>query len=429
MSIPAQKNGKAINAMSYLTKISYSQAQKIISTKAQENFNSSPEVVDINNCLNRVLATDVMAKINVPAFENSAMDGYAIRYSDLRGEKESWFNLQKPQYAGSGELQELQENSAIPIMTGALIPQGADTIVVKENSQIKGDKVHLRDVDDKGSYIRKIGADIKTNNKILEKNMRLKAQDIGLISSVGCQKIAVFPKTKVVLFTGGDEIIQVGEELTQAKVYDSVRPTLKGLLQSQNCEIVHIASLADSPEQIKQALDKYAQPNTVIISNGGVSAGDKDYILNVMQEHGQIDFHKVNIKPGFPLLFGQYNKALFFGLPGNPVSSYTNFCQFVIPALRILEGEKIIQAAFIRAKMTQNYSKQHYRREFVRARLSYDPTIGFEVCVSGNQSSGRLTSVTSANCFIVLNETPEDYKIGDSVNVQRFVDLLYPHLI
>ncbi len=418
--------------MSYLTKISYSQAQKIISAKAESIFNSASEVVGIHNCLNRVLATDVMAEINVPAFDNSAMDGYAIRYSDLADEKQGWLKLQKPQYAGSSELQVLAENSAVPIMTGALIPDGADTIVVKENAQVKDDKVHLRDIGDranKGRYIRKAGADIKADKKILDKNIRLKAQDIGLISSVGCETIAVYPKTKVVLFTGGDEIIQVGEALTQGKVYDSVRPTLKGLLQSQNCEIVHVASLADNPEQIKQALDKYAQANTVIISNGGVSAGDKDYVLSVMQEYGKIDFHKVNIKPGFPLLFGQYNAALFFGLPGNPVSSYTNFCQFVIPALRMLEGEKVNQAAFIRAKITSNYSKQHYRREFVRARLSYDPTIGFEVCVSGNQSSGRLTSVTSANCFIVLNETPQDYKIGDAVNVQRFVDLLYPHLI
>jgi len=415
--------------MSYLTKISYSQAQKSITSKAELLFNPTPEVVDITNCLNRVLATEVMAKINVPAFDNSAMDGFAIRYSDLSLENQGWFELQKPQYAGSGELQVLAENSAIPIMTGALIPEGADTIVIKEHSQVKDDKVHLRDIGEKGSYIRKTGADIKAGSKILNKNIRLKAQDIGLISSVGCEKIAVFPKTKVVLFTGGDEIIQVGEKLTQGKVYDSVRPTLKGLLQSQNCEILHIASLKDDPEQIKIAFDQYAQENTVIICNGGVSAGDKDYILSVMQEHGQIDFHKVNIKPGFPLLFGQYNKALFFGLPGNPVSSYTNFCQFVIPTLRLLEGEKIVHAGFVRAKMTRSYSKQHYRREFVRARLSYDPTIGFEVCITGNQSSGRFTSVTSANCFIVLNETPEDYKIGDEVNVQRFVDLLYPHLV
>ena len=415
--------------MSYLTKISYSRAQKIITEKAESLFDPVPEVVDINICLNRVLANDVIAKINVPSSDNSAMDGYAIRFSDLDGDKQRWLTLQNPQYAGAEANQILNENSAIPIMTGAVIPVGADTVIIKENSQIKEDNVHLREIGEKASHIRKQGADIKIGSKILDKNIRLKAQDIGLISSVGCQKIVVYPKTKVVLLTGGDEIIQVGEELTPGKVYDSVRPTLKGLLQSQNCEIVHVASLADNPEQIKQVLDTYAQPNTIIISNGGVSAGDKDYILSVMQEHGHIDFHKVNIKPGFPLLFGQYNQALFFGLPGNPVSSYTGFCQFVIPTLRMLEGEKTTQAGFIRAKMTSNYSKQHYRREFVRARLSYDPTIGFEVSITGNQSSGRFTSVTSANCFIVLNETPEDYKIGDAVNVQRFVDLLYPHLL
>jgi len=413
----------------YISKISFSQAQKLIKEKAEAMFNAAPKEVDVGNCLNRVLATGLKAEINVPAFDNSAMDGYAIRYSDLAEQKQGWLTLQKPQYAGSGELQILEENSAIPIMTGALIPEGADTIVIKENSQTKDDKVHLRDIGKKGSYIRKTGADIKADSNILTAKIRLKAQDIGLISSVGCEKISVYPKTKVILFTGGDEIIQVGELLTQGKVYDSVRPTLKGLLESQNCEIIHIGRLTDDPIQIKQVLDKYAEPHTVIICNGGVSAGDKDFVLKVMQEHGQIAFHKVNIKPGFPLLFGQYNKALFFGLPGNPVSSFTNFCQFVIPALRILEGEKISHTGFVLAKMTKSYSKQHYRKEFVRASLSYDATMGFEVSISGNQSSGRLTSVTSANCFIVLNETPEEYKVGDRVNVQRFVDLLYPHLI
>ncbi|MCF6289023.1 MAG: molybdopterin molybdotransferase MoeA [Proteobacteria bacterium] len=418
-----------MTTQAYLTAISYSQAQKAISITTREIFNPRPEVVDINNCLNRVLATDLKAKIHVPAFDNSAMDGYAIRQSDLAATKQGWLDLQAAQYAGASNIPILGENSAVPIMTGAMIPSGADTIVIKENSQIKDNKVHLRDIGSKGAFIRRVGADIKSGSIILKKNVRLKAQDIGLISSVGCGHIAVYPKTKIVLFTGGDEIIQVGQELQTGQIYDSVRPTLRGLLQSQNCEVIHIASLQDNEEQIKQALDQYAQANTVIICNGGVSAGDKDYILKVMQEHGEIKFHKVNIKPGFPLLFGKYKQALFFGLPGNPVSSFTSFCQFVIPTLRVLEGEDIIPTGFIRAKLTKSYSKQHYRREFVRARLSYDPTIGFEVTTTGNQSSGRLTSVTQANCFIVLNETHEELQAGDEVNVQRFVDLLYPHLI
>lgn len=413
----------------YLSKISYSQALKLISEKAKELFNPSEQVVSLENSLNRVLSKDVKAKINVPSFDNSAMDGYAVRFSDISEQKQGWLTLQPPQYAGSSIIQTLNENSAIPIMTGALIPKGADTIVVKENSQIKDAQVHLRDIGAKGNHIRKLGADIKSESTILKQNSRLKAQDLGLLASVGCQNIAAYPKTKIILFTGGDEITQVGEKLEQGKVYDSVRPTLKGLLESQNCEIIHVDSLKDDEEQIKKAFDQYSQENTVIISNGGVSAGEKDLILKVMQEHGNIDFHKVNVKPGFPLLFGTYNKALFFGLPGNPVSSFTSFTQFVIPTLRLLEGEIIKHAGFVRAKITGSYSKQHYRREFVRARLSYDPTIGYEVNISGSQSSGRLTSVTQANCFIVLNETPEDLKPGDEVNVQRFVDLLYPHLI
>jgi molybdopterin molybdotransferase len=337
--------------------------------------------------------------------------------------------LQDPQFAGDSKQQVLEENCAIPIMTGALIPKLADTIVINENSDLKEDKVYLRDIGEKGSFVRYKGNDIKANSIILRKGVRLKSQDIGLLASVGCKNIAVYPKVKVVIFTGGDEIIQPGEPLENGKIYDSVRPTLTGLLKSLNCEIIHVGSLKDDPEQIKAAFDKFAKENTLIITNGGVSAGDKDFILHVMQEYGDINFHKTNIRPGFPMLFGEYKKALFFGLPGNPVSSFVTISQYLIPALRILEGEKVKATGFIRAKLTRGYNKQHYRREFVRARLSYDATIGFEVTVAGNQSSGRLSSVTDSNCFIVFDETPNEFQSGEMVNVQRFIDLLYPHLL
>ena len=415
-------------ANDYLTSISYSQALKIILAEAQQQFIPQVENVELLNCVNRVLAECVTAQVNVPAFHNSAMDGYAIRYSDLP-EKQGWLDLQEPQYAGVAGNVVLGENCAIPIMTGAAIPEGADTVVVKENSQVKDAQVHLREIGEKGGCIRNTGADIKSGSVIAEQALRLKSQDLGLISSVGCGELKVYSKVKVVLFTGGDEVIQPGNELQYGQIYDSVRPTLLGLLKTQNCEVIDICSLEDNPQQIKAKLDQYADENVVIICNGGVSAGDKDYTLQVMEEFGEISFHKVNVKPGFPFLFGKYGKAIFFGLPGNPVSSFSSFCQFVIPALRVLEGEAIHTTGFIRAKMAKSYSKHHYRREFVRARLSYDPTIGYEVIVTGNQSSGRLTSVAQANCFIVLNETPVDLQIGDEVNVQRMVDLLYPHLL
>lgn len=411
----------------YLTSISYSQAQKIILSKSEQYFNKNTEIIDIKESFNRVLSRKVQANINVPAFDNSAMDGFAIRHSDLP-EAEGWLQLQQAQYAGCTESVILKEGHAIPIMTGAAIPEGADTIVVKENSQIKDDKVHLRDIGEKGRHIRRTGADIKLDSIVMDSNVRLKAQDVGLISSVGTDKTEVFSRVKVVLFTGGDEVIQVGNELQFGQVYDSVRPTLTSLISTQNCEIIHAGSLKDDPQLIKNEFDKYSQDNTIIICNGGVSAGDKDYTLKVMQDFGHIDFHKVNVKPGFPLLFGSYGKALFFGLPGNPVSSFSSFCQFVIPALRTLEGEKLINTPVIRAKINKSYSKSHYRREFVRARLTYDASTGFEVGVAGSQSSGRLTSVAQANCFIVLNETPVDLNAGDEVNVQRMVDLIYPHM-
>lgn len=414
--------------MTYPQAISYSRAIDIVTQKTQEYFQASIEKVNVVDAGSRVLAEKITANINVPAFRNSAMDGFAIRYADLP-EKQGWLKLQAAQFAGDTSSESLKEGYAVPVTTGAMVPEAADTIVIKEHSETKEGSVYLRDIGDKGAYIRDVGSDIRQNSTILDRHHRLKAQDLGLLSSVGVEFVNVYPKVKVVLFTGGDEVIKPGTKLLPGQVYDSTQPTLLDLLQSLGCEVVHCSQLKDDEALIEKALQNHENENTLILTTGAVSAGEKDHILHLMQKKGEMFFHKTNIKPGFPLLFGKFQRSLFIGLPGNPVSSFVTFCQFVVPMLKILEGEKLIPTPLLRAQMTRSYSKTHYRREFVRARLSYDVTAGFEVCVSGHQSSGRLSSVTDSNCFIVFDETPEEFKVGDKVSVQRFVDLLYPHLV
>jgi len=421
---------------SYPTGLSFKQARKTIIETARSHFVNAPQVVNLSDALGRVLAANVVSRIDVPGFDNSAMDGYAIRFTDVSEHGEGWFELLPPRFAGDGAGQEsdgLMEKpgQAMPIMTGAPLPLGADTVVPKEKAELKGERVYLREVERKGQFVRKRAEDLRQGQKILSRGHRLRPQDLGLMASVGCAKVAVQAPVRVSLFTGGDEIIQPGElgpgeALPAGKIFDSVRYTLDGLLRQHGCQVKLAEPLPDNPEEIATALLKAARPGEVIITNGGISAGDKDCIRDVLQQHGQVIFHKVRMKPGFPLMLAKLNGALVFALPGNPVSSFATFSQLVLPALRELEGESATTTLQFEARIDQKLSKSHYRREFVRGALRYEAGAGFAVSVCGSQSSGRLSSVTQANCFIVLDETPTEWHAGDKVTVQRFCDIFNP---
>jgi molybdopterin molybdotransferase len=413
----------------YPSGLTFKQARALVLETARQHYAPQPQVVDLSQALGRVLAANVVSRIDVPGFDNSAMDGYAIRFADVSPQGEGWFELLPVSFAGDAESVMDKPGQAVPIMTGAPLPLGADTVVPREKAEVKDNRVYLREVERKGQYVRKRAEDLRSGQQILPRGHRLRAQDLGLMASVGCARVVVQRPVQVSLFTGGDEIVQPGElppdtPLPPGKIYDSVRPTLSGLLRQAGCEVMPASALPDDPEAIRQALQKAARPGQVIITTGGVSAGDKDFIRDVLLAHGRVIFYKVRMKPGYPLMLAELNGALVFALPGNPVSSFATFTQLVLPALRELAGENATTPLVCDARIDQKLSKNHYRREFVRARLRYEKGTGFAVSVCGNQSSGRLSSVTEANCFIVLDETPCELQAGDLVTVQRFCDLL-----
>ncbi len=413
------------------TGLSFKQARRWIADTAQAHFRSKPQVLPLGRALGRVLAAKVVSRVDVPGFDNAAMDGYAIRYADAGAQGEGWFDLLSPNFAGDEAGIMDKSRQAVPIMTGAPLPLGADTVVPRENAEVKDNRVYLRDISSKRQFVRARAEDVRRGQMVLPAGHRLRPQDLGLIASVGCAKVAVHSPPAVTVFTGGDEIIQPdqlppGQPLPVGKIFDSVRYTLGGLLQQCGCRLTIGHPLPDDASAVAQALTTAAAGSQVIITTGGVSAGDRDYIRDVLREHGQVLFHKVRMKPGFPFMLAELNGALVFALPGNPVSSFTTFGQLVLPALRLLEGETSRETPVWRAEIDQKFSKSHYRREFVRGRLRHDAGTGLVVSVCGNQSSGRLSSVAEANCFIVLDETPCDLQPGDQVNVQRFCDIFYP---
>ncbi len=416
---------------SWPTGLSFKQAREKVVAAAKRHFTARPQVVSLSEALGRVLAANVVARIDVPAFDNSAMDGYAIRFADVSEHGEGWFELLPGSYAGDTAGLMDKPGQAVPVMTGAPLPVGADTVVPREAAEVKDGRVYLRAVEEKGRFVRRRGEDLRRGQKILASGHRLRAQDLGLIASVGCAQVAVQAPVKVSLLTGGDEIIQPGdvppgEALPEGKIFDSVRQTIGALLKQQGCHLLATASMPDDPKAIANTLLAAAQPGQVVITAGGVSAGDKDHVRDILQQHGQVLFHKVRMKPGFPFMLAELNGALVFALPGNPVSSFTTFSQLVLPALRVLEGQPDMSPLPCEARMDQKYVKSHYRREFVRGQLRFEAGTGFAVSVCGNQSSGRLSSVSQANCFIVLNETPCELQPGDKVTVQRFCDLFWP---
>ncbi len=410
--------------------ISHDQALKIIRQSA-EGFDPGQSVVSVNDACGRVLATDICASVDVPSCDASAMDGFAIAYADISNFESQTFTLQDSVFAGDVRERVLQPGGhAIAITTGACIPTGADTVVIKENTHREGELIRVSDVGQKGANIRRRGEDIKTGQLLFHRGHRLRAQDLGACASVGCEQLAVRKKIKVVLLSGGDEVVQPGQALQPGQVYDSVSAMCAAMLENAGCEVIERVFLQDDASRIDALfieLKNKKQP-FLLVSVGGVSAGEKDHIHGALQRCGEILFHKVRIKPGFPMLHGRLGQGLCFGLPGNPVSAFATLCHYVLPAIRWIHGEPKSTVETVSAKLTHDWNKQHYRREFLRGQLSVAAG-HFEVTVNRNQSSGRLSSVTEANCFVILDESHHTLRAGDAVPVLRFVDLFNTHLL
>ena len=376
------------------------------------------ETVATMQALGRVLAADMVSPSNVPNHNNSAMDGYAFRYSE--GAK--IIKVIGTAFAGKAFSGEVKAGECVKIMTGAVIPLGADTVVMQERIAIKSDCITLLEVPIKGANVRLVGEDLKIGQTVLAKGHVLKPADLGLIASLGLGEVSVFRQLKVAFFSTGDELVGVGNVLQTGQIYDSNRYTIFGMLSRLGVMISDLGVVPDQPDLLEATLLKAATENDVVITSGGVSVGEADFMKGLLAKHGQVLFWKINMKPGRPLAYGKVKgnnsqHAHYFGLPGNPVAAMVTFYQFVREALICLMGSRAKPLPMFKVECTEAIKKATGRTEFQRGILFEDVGI-WKVKPLPNQGSGVLSSMSAANCFIVLDDTVGHCDAGKMVSVQ-----------
>jgi molybdopterin molybdotransferase len=381
------------------------------------------ENADIKRALNRILSSSLSSPIHVPSHNNSAMDGYAFRREDANGTARTELRVVGKSLAGRPFSETVGPGEAISIMTGAVMPDTCDTVIIKEHVDVKGTKIIFDSPPKQGQHVRFAGEDLKAGQKIFEEGTRLTPAEIGLIASLGVAEIPVFRKLQVSYFSTGDELRSIGESLSLGEIYDSNRYTLYAMLQNFGAEIRDMGVVRDDPKLIKEALLKASKESDVVITSGGVSVGDADYIKEILAEIGQVGFWKVAMKPGRPLAFGKIGDSIFFGLPGNPVSVMVTFYQFVEPALRKMAGAKQIQPLEIKARAKEDLKKRPGRTEFQRGILSLGEDGHLEVASTGDQGSGILHSMSMADCFMVLPLESGSVEKGSEVTIQLLSNL------
>ena len=380
------------------------------------------EIIPIRDALNRILGENIKSKINVPSARNSAMDGYAINKNDIPVDKSNTLKIIGKSLAGKPYINSIKKGECVRIMTGAVMPNEADTVVIQEHASISesNTEIIIDNSTQPKANVRQAGEDISVGDIVLTKGKNLTPADIGLLASLGLSKISVVRKLKVAFFSTGDELRSINEKLNDGEIHDSNRYTLHAMLSRLNADIVDMGVVKDNKNLLVKAFDKANGKVDVLITSGGVSVGEADYIKDILQEHGNLNFWKVAIKPGRPLTFGNLGKTLFFGLPGNPVSVMVTFYQFVQPALKKLSGDNANLPLMMKVPCMSTLKKKPGRIEFQRGIIEKDNNNNIVVKKTGAQGSGILRSMSDANCFIVLSLNSNDTKPGDLVDVQIF---------
>ncbi|EJE4163264.1 bifunctional molybdopterin-guanine dinucleotide biosynthesis adaptor protein MobB/molybdopterin molybdotransferase MoeA [Vibrio parahaemolyticus] len=379
------------------------------------NTVSEIEACKIENAYGRVLAEHIISPVNVPQYTNSAMDGYAIRSDDV--DRDS-YQVVAEVMAGHAYDQPLEVGQAVKIMTGAPTPLNGDTVVMREQASQEGDKVTFNDSNIKaGQNVRQAGEDLAIGSDVFTAGTRLASPEMGMIASLGFGEANVFRKLKVAVFSTGDEVQAPGTEQKANSIYDSNRFTIMGMLEKLGCEILDFGILEDNEQLMIEALENASAQADVVMTSGGVSVGDADYIKLALDKLGQIDFWRINMRPGRPLAFGQINNKPFFGLPGNPVAVMVSFINFVEPALRKMQGEQGWKPLKVNAIATENLRSRQGRTEFSRGIYELDDTGRLTVRTTGKQGSGILRSMSEANCLIEISPAIDTVKVGESVTI------------
>ncbi|RRQ22701.1 molybdopterin molybdotransferase MoeA [Thiohalobacter thiocyanaticus] len=382
------------------------------------------EVLPLRSALGRVLAEPLHAGIDVPGFANSAMDGYAVRGADLAPDGTTELQLTGQAMAGAPFAGQVEAGQAVRIMTGAVLPEGADTVVMQERVEVDGDRVRIGAGQKAGANVRHPGEDIRAGERVLEAGTRLLPPQLGVIASLGQAEARVRRRLRVAFFSTGDELVGLGRPLGPGQIYDSNRYSLHAMLTRLGVEVIDLGVIPDTREAVRAAFTDAAAQADAVITSGGVSVGEADYVKETLEAMGEVDFWRIAMKPGKPLAIGRLGGARFFGLPGNPVSVMATFYQFTQPALEKMMGTTPSPPPLLQARTAAPLKKSPGRLEFQRGWMESAEDGGLQVRPTGGQGSHLMTSMSRANCFIILPAESNGVEAGETVQVQPFAGLV-----
>ena len=419
--------------------LSVTEARNAISTLIQDiqlqaKRSDAMEKLPLKQCLGRILSNDILSPINVPANDNSAMDGFAFNSKELKTDREQiHLRIVGTVYAGQTSVPPTQASECIKIMTGAMMPPDCDTVIPQEFTQLSDEGLitFAKDTVRAGENRRLRGEDLQAGKPAIQQGRILKASDIGLAASLGIAELGVYQRIKVAILSSGDELCDMREPLVPGKIYDSNRFSLHACLSRLGFEIIDCGIVRDTPEDLRHAFTLASQKADVIISSGGVSVGEADFTKQIMDELGEVGFWKIAMRPGRPMAFGSLkpispktSPTVFFGLPGNPVAVMVTFYQFVRNALLQLNGALKPEIPLVLVQSAEAIRKKSGRTEFQRGVLFRNSEGKLFVKSTGSQGAGILRSMSEANCFMILHHDQGNIAPGDWVDVEIFDGLL-----
>lgn len=380
------------------------------------------ELVPLEQALNRILAEEVTSPLDVPAFTNSAMDGYALQAADATAGQ--GLALIGTSLAGHPFTGQVESGQCVRIMTGAALPLGADSVEMQENCTSANNRVTFAQAVRPGQNVRQAAEDVAQGEVVFKAGMRINARVLSVLASLGLEQVPVRRPLRVALLSTGDELKRPGELLAPGEIYDSNRTGLAAMLGRLGVEITDYGIIADDPTLIRQTFLKAASSHDAIVTSGGVSVGDADHTKAVLEEVGRIGFWKLAVKPGKPFAFGHIDQCAFFGLPGNPVSAAVTFHLLVRPALAKLAGEQLFPAITLQATALMPFRKSPGRMDFQRGWVETQADGSLGVVPAGSQSSAVFSAMAEANCLLHLEQDRGHVEKGDTVTLE-LIDGLY----
>lgn len=395
-------------------RIGFAQADAIVRRVAQERALGC-ERIALAHAHGRILARDLAATLPLPPFDNSAMDGFALRHGDAM-RPGAVLRLVGEQFAGTALPLRVGEGECVRITTGAPLPPGADTVVMKENAGEDAGQVTLAVVPDMGQHVRRRGEDVSPGDVVLHAGQPLTPARIALAASLGRAELDVSGRPSVAVFATGDELVEPGSPLRPGQIYNSNRELLMGLLRADGLEATAWPTLPDEPQRMGALLRDAASSFDLVLTCGAVSAGEKDHVPDLLQAEGSVHFWKVRMRPGMPLLFGALGRAAFLGLPGNPVSVLATWLALGRPLVDGLQG-RVEPRACLRARLAAPWHKRHERLEFLRGRLRSAPDGMLLVEPNPADGSHRMRGAADSDALIVLAEGVREFAAGEAVDV------------